>query len=130
VLNVILLAYRAVAPSTPTASLWSRRRRAAPECRAASAASRARPIRSLLAGLAAILVVLVAGHIIVGYWDLKLYNFTRGRSCAAVIVNDAAAQYPATFLQLEATLGLSGQPRPTRRPSFRRSRTRTWESSS
>ena len=27
-----------------------------------------------------------------------------------VIVNDAAAQYPATFLQLEATLGLSGQP--------------------
>ncbi len=33
-----------------------------------------------------------------------------GGTTRLISINGAAAQYPATFLQLEATLGLSGQP--------------------
>jgi LCP family protein required for cell wall assembly len=38
-----------------------------------------------IAGLAAILVVLVAGHVIVGYWDLKFYNLTKDVHTALVL---------------------------------------------
>jgi LCP family protein required for cell wall assembly len=76
IVNVVLLAYRALA------SLDAYRLAVEP-ARPSTAGIRhlgRRPgqIDPLsIAGLAMILVVLVAGHVIVGYWDLKLYNLAK-----------------------------------------------------
>ena len=116
VLNVILLAYRAVGSVNAY--------RLAVEPPAAGSAGVSRRIGRKpgqtdpfsLAGLAAILVVLVAGHVIVGYWDLKLYNFTR--DVHAPVVIDTSS--PDVSAEPEPTITFPPQqtfaPQPTTQP--------------
>jgi LCP family protein required for cell wall assembly len=81
ILNVVLLAYRAVA------SVDAYRLAVEPATsglhRIGRKPGQLDPLS--IAGLTVILVVLVAGHVIVGYWDLKFYNAARDTHTALVL---------------------------------------------
>jgi LCP family protein required for cell wall assembly len=82
--NVVLLAYRALAsldayrlaiePAAPSATGMRRIGRKSGQIDPIS-----------IAGLGLILAVLVSGHVIVGYWDLKFYNLARDIHAPLVI---------------------------------------------
>ena len=116
VLNAILLAYRAVG------SVDAYRLAVEPPVAGSAGLSRRigrRPgqVDPLsLAGVAAILVVLVAGHVIVGYWDLRLYNLAKDVHSPVAI----ATSSPGVSAEPEPTVTFPPQetfaPQPTTQP--------------
>ena len=98
IVNIVLLAYRALAcldayrlaiePAAPSAAGIRRFGRKSGQIDPLS-----------IIGLGLILAILVSGHIIVGYWDLKFYNVTREIHAPLVIE--------------QPTLGPSASPEPT-----------------
>ena len=113
--NVVLLAYRAFASVDAY--------RLAIEPAAASAVGirrvgRINPIS--IAGLAMILVVLVSGHVIVGYWDLKFYNAARDIHTAFVFEATPTPEPPIGTASAEPSITFPPQqtfePPPTIKP--------------
>jgi LCP family protein required for cell wall assembly len=85
ILNVVLLVYRAVASIDAYRLLVEPRPPATPRGvrRLGRKPGQINPLS--LAGLGAILVILVSGHAIVGYWDLKFYDAARDIHAPIVI---------------------------------------------
>ena len=115
ILNVILLAYRAVAsidayrlavePATPSTT-GTRRVGRRP--------GQLDPIS--IAGLGMILVVLVAGHVIVGYWDLKFYNAAKDIHTALVFDTPSPDASVTAVPTLSFPPQLTYAPLPTTKP--------------
>jgi LCP family protein required for cell wall assembly len=116
-LNLALLAYRLVACADAFRLCFS------PAARPPAAATTAlgrfwpgpRKSRWLsMAGLAAILVVLTADHAILGYWDLRLYNFARDLHSPVAIATDepGASDEPQPSITLPPLLTLPPEPTP------------------
>ena len=101
ILNVMLLAYRAFAsldayriavePATPSTTGLRRIGRKPGQLDPLS-----------IAGLGLILVILVSGHVIVGYWDLKFYNLTKDVH-APVVIDTSTPDIAVESLEPEPT---------------------------
>ena len=92
IVNVVLMAYRAIAAMDAYLLLVAARPEGTPRGprRIGRGPGKVDPFS--VAGLALILVVLVSGHAIAGYWDLKLYN--AAVDIHAPVVIDTATDTP------------------------------------
>jgi LCP family protein required for cell wall assembly len=69
-----------------------------------------------LAGLAGIAAVLVADHAIVGYWDVRLYDFARELHSPVAIATDAPDSSPEPVPDLTLPPQVTYAPEPTPEP--------------